>query len=205
MEVHVRRVRLLVFVFLSLVVSLAGVPGVSAGGAPAPSESCVPGTVWEDTTSGVKFICIYDELYGGPRWEILSGDQVGAARWLYRSSTYGCAYGSVGLTDAGGAGGDAILRAYRWPCRTTADRRAQPAGELRTRVVIQTYNGGWGTCRDSGYRYSTTSSFGWLAGIDMGYYADCGTGTYRAWGIGAFLEGGLWRGGSIYSPTLPFR
>ena len=77
---------------------------VRGAGGPAPNESCVPGTVWEDLASGVKYICIYDELYGGPRWELLSGGQRGASAWLYRSSTYGCASGQVGLTSLGGSG-----------------------------------------------------------------------------------------------------
>src|SRR5512144_2656844 len=78
-------------------------PGVvDAGGGPAPGETCVPGTIWEDTSSGTKYICIYDELYGGTRWELLSSGQTGSAGWLYRSSVQGCAYGQTGLTSLGG-------------------------------------------------------------------------------------------------------
>lgn len=197
--------RLLLITAWSSLLLLTALPVARAGAGPAPNETCVPGTIWEDQASGVKYICIYDELYGGPRWELLSGGQTGNETWLYRSSSMGCAYATVGLTTLGGYGGDAIVRGYRWPCQTAADRRSQPAGEWRTRLVIQRYNGGWGTCRDTGYVYSTTSANGWLAGLDMGITADCGAGTYRTWGIGAFLEGGAWRGGSIYSPSLPFR
>jgi hypothetical protein len=41
----------------------------SAGG--APGDGCVPGTIWEDRATGITYICIYDELYGGTRWDIL--------------------------------------------------------------------------------------------------------------------------------------
>ena len=199
-----RRVRLLLFVAGSLLLLLS--PSATlAGGGPSPTETCVPGTIWEDVASGVKYICIYDELYGGTRWELLSGGQSGNEAWTYRSSTLGCAYGMVGLTSLGGYGADSLVRAYRWPCRTGADRISQPTGELRTRIVIQRYATGWSTCRDSGYQYSTTVATGWLAGIDMGSVADCGAGTYRTWGTGAFYQGGAWRGGTLFTPSMAFR
>ena len=55
------RLRLVV---ASGLVSLALIapPPVQAGAGPPPNEVCVPGTVWEDLVSGVKYICIYDEL-----------------------------------------------------------------------------------------------------------------------------------------------
>jgi hypothetical protein len=199
---HVRPLLLAVSMLLAAVT-----PGIArAGEGPAPNETCVPGTIWEDTTSGVKYICIYDELYGGTRWELLSGGQTGSDGWMYRSSSVGCAYGTTGLTSIGGSGADAIIRGYRWPCQTASDRVTQPAGELRARVLIQRYAGsGWSTCRDTGYLYSNTAATGWLAGIDMGAAADCGTGTYRAWGYGAFFQAGAWRSGSRISPTMPLR
>lgn len=178
---------------------------VLAGGGPAPSEPCVPGTIWEDLASGVTYICIYDELYGGSRWEQLSNGQTGNEGWMYRSSTHGCAFGSVGLTNRGGSGALSVVRSYRWPCQTAADRTVQPGGELRTRIVIQRYDGGWSTCRDSGYLYSTTTANGWFAGLGMGSVPDCGAGTYRAWGFGAIYQGSAWRGGSRYTPTMPLR
>jgi hypothetical protein len=185
-----------------MLVRLLGLaPVAAAAGGPAPGENCVPGTVWEDLASGVKYICIYDELYGGTRWELLASSQRGARSWLYRSSTQGCLFGTVGLSALSGGGADTIARTYRWPCSTAADRISQPAGELRTRIVVQRYGGGsWSTCRDSGYHYSTQPSGGWLAGLDMGSAADCGSGTYRALGFGAFYQGFLWRGGSLFSP-----
>jgi hypothetical protein len=79
----------------------------------------------------------------------------------------------------------------------------QPAGELRSRVVVQRYGGaGWTTCRDSGYVYNTSTAFGWVAGIDMGVAADCGAGSYRALGYGSYFQGGLWRSGLLYTPLL---
>lgn len=181
-------------------------PGVAlAGGGPAPNESCVPGTVWEDVVSGVTYICIYDELYGGTRWDRLPDGQEGNQGWMYRSSTYGCAYGDVGLRGVDGSGAISIVRSYRWPCRTAADRTVQPAGELRARIVIQRYASGWSTCRDSGYVYSTTTANGWLASLGMGLFPDCGSGTYRAWGLGAVYQGSAWRGGGWLTPTMWLR
>ena len=67
---------------------LAPIGTLAAG--TGPSEPCVPGTVWEDLASGVKYICVYDEVYGGSRWELLSTGQTGDEDWLSRSTTYGC-------------------------------------------------------------------------------------------------------------------
>ena len=40
---------------------LLGAPtAVVAAAGPVPSEACVPGTVWEEPGSGVKYLCIYD-------------------------------------------------------------------------------------------------------------------------------------------------
>lgn len=199
-----RRIRLFV-VTLAVAASLSLPTAVAAEGGPAPGESCVPGTIWEDLASGVKYICIYDELYGGTRWELLSGGQRGNEGWTHRSSTHGCALTTVGLTSLGGSGADAIIRAYRWPCARYTDRTVQPAGELRVRALIQRYDGGWTTCRDTGYRYSTITASGWLAGFDMGATPDCGAGTYRVWGYGAFYQGSGWRGGSLTSPSMSLR
>jgi hypothetical protein len=191
----------------SIVLSLVAPLAVHAADGPTPSEGCVPGTVWEDLGSGVKYLCIYDEAYGGTRWELLaSASQRGAAGWLYRSSSLGCLYGQTGITALGGSGADALMRSYRWPCRTAADRTNQPVGELRSRVLIQVYTGSsWATCRDTGYRYSTLAASGWMASIDMGSVADCGSGSYRAWGYGGFLQGGAWRSGSQVTPSLYLR
>jgi hypothetical protein len=186
-----------------LVVGHVLAPAAAAEGGPAPSDNCVPGTVWEDQASGVKYLCIYDELYGGTRWELMSSSQRGSRGWLSRASTNGCALGIVGLAGVSGGGADMITRSYRWPCATTVDRTSQPRGELRSRITIQRYGtSGWSTCRDSGYSYNTFSTSGWLAGIDMGAAADCGRGTYRALGYGAIFQGGLWRGSALYSPPL---
>ena len=176
-----------------------------AAAAPGPAEPCVPGTVWEDVTSGVKYLCVYDEGYGGPRWELLSSSQIGAQGWLSRASSTGCTLGIVGLTAIGGSGADAIVRSYRWPCASFADRTYQPPGELRARVVIQRYASGWSTCRDSGYVYNTTTAWSWLVGIDMGSLADCGSGSYRAWGYAGVYQGAAWRGSSLATLALPLR
>lgn len=196
------RLRLLLAGAALLVAMLLPAPLLAAGG-PAPTEPCVPGAVWEDPSSGVKYLCVYDEVYGGPRWVLLSGGQRGASAFPYRSSTHGCLQLSVGITGLNGTGADSIGRTYRWPCATVRDRMTQPAGELRSRVVVQRYGGaGWTTCRDTGYVYNTSTAFGWVAGIDMGASADCGTGSYRAIGYGSFYQGGLWRGGLLYTPLL---
>jgi hypothetical protein len=196
------RLRLLLAGALLLAALLMPV-GVYAAGGPAPTEPCVPGSVWEDPSSGVRYLCVYDEVYGGPRWVLMSGGQRGASGFPYRSSTYGCLQLSVGLSGLNGSGADAIGRTYRWPCSPIRDRVTQPAGELRSRVVVQRYGGaGWSTCRDSGYRYNTSTAFGWVAGIGMGGGADCGTGSYRAVGYSSYFQGGLWRGGTLYTPLL---
>jgi hypothetical protein len=184
--------------------SAVGGPVAMAAGNPGPPEPCVPGTVWEDLLSGLKYICIYDEGYGGPRWELLSSGQTGKRAWLAESSSLGCTLGRVGLTISGGSGADAMVGSYRWPC-AAADRLSQPAGELRTRVVIQRYSAGWSTCRDSGYAYNTGAAWQWLVGIDMGATPDCGTGTYRAWGYAGVYQGGAWRGSTLTSSGLVLR
>jgi hypothetical protein len=174
-----------------------------AGAGPAPGESCIPGTVWEDLSSGVKYICIYDEIFGGTRWELLESGQRGSDGLVYRSSAYGCLDETVGISAYTGGGADSIARSYRWPCTRATDRLAQPPGELRSRIVIQRYTAvGWSTCRDSGYAYNSVTAFGWVAGIDMGAAADCGSGSYRAIGTGSFFQDGLWRGGSQYTPYV---
>ena len=85
------------------------------------------------------------------------------------------------------------------------DKTFKPIGELRVRVVIQRYASGWSTCRDSGYVYNTSSTWSWLVGIDMGSYADCGSGSYRAWGYAAVYQAGAWRGSSLVTLGLPLR
>ena len=196
------RFRLLIASVLFMA-ALVGPQPALAGGGPAPAEPCVPGTVWEDPASGVRYLCVYDELYGGPRWVLLSGGQRGVGGMAYSSSTHGCLHLAVGLSGVGGGGADAIARSYRWPCSPIRDRVSQPTGELRSRVVVQRYAGGvWSTCRDSGYWYNTRPAIGWVAGIDMGSAADCGSGSYRALGFGAFYGGGAWRARSLYAPPL---
>jgi hypothetical protein len=184
------------------VVVMLGAPAIVAAGAgPAPTESCVPGTVWEDPASGVKYLCIYDEGFGGPRWVLLSDGQRGSAGMPIRSTTNGCLHVSVGLSALSGGGADAVARTYRWPC-TSGYRVAQPTGELRSRVMVQRYGAiGWTTCRDTGYVYSSSVAFGWVAGVDMGTASDCGSGSYRAIGYGAFYQGGTWRSGSYVTPS----
>ena len=136
----------------------------------APGDGCVPGTVWEDEASGITYICIYDELYGGTRWDVLPGSrQTEGQLWLYRQ------FGArlhvrdrapverVGWrrqhARAGRTGGRA---------RISATGRGSQPGEIRARVVIQRHSGSWYTCRDSGYVYNTATATGWIAGLDMG-------------------------------------
>jgi hypothetical protein len=184
-----------------LLVALGMPASVMAAGGPAPGGSCVPGTVWEDPASGVKYLCIYDEAFGGPRWVLMSAGQSGSSGMPYRSTVHGCLHLAAGLSAMSGGGADAVARPYRWPC-TSGTRFAQPAGELRSRIVIQRYSSvGWSTCRDSGYMYASSVAFGWVAGLDMGTSSDCGSGSYRAVGYGSFYQGGAWRGGAFYTPS----
>ena len=193
--------RLRVLSLSAVLLAALSLPAVAvAAGGPAPAETCVPGTVWEDPGSGVKYLCIYDEAYGGPRWVLLSDGQRGAAGMPFRSTTQGCLHLAVGLSVLSGGGADTVARSYRWPC-TSGYRLSQPAGELRSRVVIQRYSGtAWSTCRDTGYVYNTSAAFGWVAGVDMGAASDCGSGSYRAIGYGGLYQGGAWRIGS-YATT----
>ena len=189
---------------VALVTTLATVvPAATTRAAtPGPSEACVAGTIWEDLSSGVKYLCVYDELYGGTRWELLSSGQTGSSRFTYRSSINGCSYGIVALSLLSGGGGNTMVKSYRWPCLEFGDRISQPAGELRVRTVLQRYGSSWTTCRDTGYAYSNTTASTLVGGIDMGAAPDCGAGIYRTWGTGQLFQGGAWRGGSLVTPAL---
>jgi hypothetical protein len=191
----------LVTVLLSLVLMIAA-PAATLAAVPGPSDACVAGTIWEDLSSGVKYICIYDELYGGTRWELLSSGQTGSSAFTYRSTINGCSYGIVALSLLSGGGGNTMVKSYRWPCLDFGDRISQPAGELRVRTVLQRYGSSWTTCRDSGYAYSNTTAWSLVGGIDMGAAPDCGAGIYRTWGIGQQYQGGAWRGGALVTPAL---
>lgn len=177
-------------------------PTATSAATPGPSEACVAGTIWEDLSSGVKYICIYDELYGGTRWELLSSGQTGSSRFTYRSSINGCSYGIVALSLLSGGGGNTMVKNYRWPCLDFGDRITQPAGELRVRTVLQRFGSSWTTCRDTGYAYNNTTAWTLVGGIDMGTAPDCGAGIYRTWGTGQFFQAGAWRGGSLTTPGL---
>jgi hypothetical protein len=194
--------RLRPLIVCALLLAVLGSPDTAlAAEGPAPGDACVPGTVWEDQASGVKYLCIYDEAFGGPRWVLLSSGQRGVQGMPYRSTLDGCLHLAVGLSAMSGGGADTVARSYRWPC-TSGYRVAQPIGELRSRVVIQRYSGStWSTCRDTGYRYNSGAAFGWVAGIDMGGASDCGAGSYRAVGYGGYYQGGSWRSGSYATPS----
>lgn len=195
--------RVLVWSGVLIVLAALAPMAVSAGN--APGDGCVPGTVWEDESSGITYICIYDEMYGGTRWDILPGPRQSEGQlWLYRA-TSGCTLGTAGLSSVSGGGANMLVRSYGWPCADIGDRVWQPAGEIRARVVVQRYSGSWYTCRDSGYVYSTTYAQGWIAGLDMGAAADCGSGTYRTWGYGHIFQVGAWRGSSLLTPSLYIR
>ena len=142
-----RGVALAAFVALFLMTMLP--IGVSAA-TPGPSEPCVAGTIWEDLSSGVKYICVYDELYGGTRWELLSSGQTGSSLFTYRSSIYGCTFNIVALSLLSGGGGNSMVRSFRWPCVDVRDRTSQPPGELRVRTVLQRFGSSWANCRDTG-------------------------------------------------------
>jgi hypothetical protein len=187
---------------LAAVLLAALVPVAARVATPGPSEPCVPGTVWEDRSSGVKYICVYDELYGGSRWELLSSSQTGASLFTYRSSAYGCVFDTVALSLLGGGGGNTFVRSFRWPCAGAGDRASQPPGELRIRTVLQRFGTSWANCRDTGYAYNAAYAWSLVGGYDMGAAPDCGAGTYRTWGIGQLYQGGAWRGSGLATPSL---
>jgi hypothetical protein len=197
--------RIALLVFGMLVIDAANGASVSAA-TPAPSEPCVAGTVWEDVASGVKYLCVYDELYGGTRWELLAGGQQGNENWTYRSSVNGCAFLTVGLTSIGGeSGGNTLVRSFRWPCATISDRSVQPPGQIRVRTVLQRYGTKWGTCLDSGYGTNAGSAWTLVSGMRMGKSADCGPGMYRTLGYGQVYQGGAWHGSTLLTPAIWLR
>jgi hypothetical protein len=191
-----------VALFGALLVGSVWSAGASAA-TPAPTEPCVAGTVWEDPASGVKYLCVYDELYGGTRWELLSGGQRGNGAWTFRSSADGCVFLTVGLTAINGyQGGDTFVRSYRWPCATVADRSFQPPGDIRVRTVLQRYGSSWTTCRDTGYGTNAVSAWTLVSGVRMGKSADCGPGLYRTLGYGQVYQGGAWHGTTLLTPSM---
>lgn len=203
MRSHPRVVGRAVVVAAMVALLLTALLPIGASAAtPGPSEPCVAGTIWEDLSSGVKYICIYDELYGGTRWELLSSGQTGSSLFTYRSSIYGCTFNIVALSMITGGGGNSMVRSLRWPCIDFRDRINQPAGELRVRTVLQEFTSSWTTCRDTGFAYSNTTSWSLVGGIDMGGSPDCGAGIYRTWGTGQLFQGGAWRGSSLGTPAL---
>ena len=117
-----------------VLVTLLSPVGVRAA-SPGPTEPCVPGTVWEDLSSGVKYLCIYDEMYGGTRSGV-AVDGPGRVepvhlpfklRWLRVQHRR--------LSTLSGGGGNSMVRSFRWPCSTFADRTTQPpasCGSART-------------------------------------------------------------------------
>ena len=194
-----RGVVVAVFVAVFLVALL---PIGASAATPGPSEPCVAGTIWEDLSSGVKYICIYDELYGGTRWELLSSGQTGSSLFTYRSSIYGCTFNIVALSRFSGGGGNSMVRSFRWPCVDFGDRTYQPPGELRVRTLLQRFGSSWSNCRDTGFSYNAITSTSLVGGYDMGGSPDCGAGSYRTWGTGQLYQGGAWRGSSLATPAL---
>jgi len=191
----------LAMLFVVLTSGVGAAPAAAAS--PAPSEPCVAGTVWEDPSSGVKYLCVYDELYGGTRWELISSGQVGNRAWTFRSSTDGCLFVTVALTSIGGQlGGSVFARSFRWPCATIADRWSQPPGEIRVRTVLQRYGTSWGTCRDSGYGTNSGSTWTLVGGLRMGKNADCGPGLYRTLGYAQVYQGGAWHGTTLLTSSM---
>jgi hypothetical protein len=180
------------------------VPGATSAAGSPPTEPCVPGITWEDPASGITYICIYDELYGGSRWDVLpKPDQGKTESTTYRSSVNGCVLGTVAISSISGGGGNSLVRSYRWPCLQATDRLLQPPGEIRIRTIIQRYaSSTWTSCRDTGYQYNTATAWTLVGGVDMGAAPDCGAGVYRTWGFGQVYQGSTWRGTGLYSPSL---
>lgn len=203
MRSHPRVVRRGVVMAAFVAVFLVGLLPIGASAAtPGPSEPCVAGTVWEDLSSGVKYLCVYDELYGGTRWELLSSGQTGSSLFTYRSSIYGCTFNIVALSMLSGGGGNSMVRSFRWPCAKFGDRTYQPPGELRVRTLLQRFGSSWSNCRDTGFSYNASTATSLVGGYDMGGTPDCGAGPYRTWGTGQLYQGGAWRGSSLTTPAL---
>ncbi len=156
MRSHLRVVsRAVVVATLAAMVLTAILPVGASAATPGPSEPCVAGTIWEDLSSGVKYICIYDELYRGTRWELLSDGQTGTSLFTSRSSIYGCTFDIVALTCSraaaatawsGACGGRASARAIAstsppgscafGPCSSDSRRHGRRVGTPGSRTAV---------------------------------------------------------------------
>lgn len=115
---------------------------------------------------------------------------------VYYSTTYGHTKLVTGF-DSNPDKASAMTHS-RNPNGTT---RVQGSGELRSRVILQKWNGSaWVNCKDSGYSYSSGAMSEWARSYNMGTAADCGAGTYRVLSYGHMYDAG-WRGNHIYTAT----
>jgi hypothetical protein len=195
---------------LIILVACLGAAAPASADHPLPPEPCVPGTVWTDTQSGIKYLCIYVEAFGGGKWFLLGADDDSVADsqgFTFQNTINGCAHNTVAATsDYLGAptnGFGSVLRSFVWPCVDVTDKSFQPAGEQRGRDVIQKWNGAaWVTVQDTGYVYSDVTAWTWVVGKNHGSAPDYGTGTYRNIGFGSFFQGGAWRGTSRTTPSI---
>jgi hypothetical protein len=76
------------------------------------------------------------------------------------------------------------------PCSGNTPRY-QPAGEMRSRTVIQSAvsGGTYSTCRDTGYVYNSSTTSTFASSYNMGGGPDCGSGRfYRTIGYGQVFD-----------------
>ena len=90
------------------------------------------------------------------------------------------------------------------PCR---DHFIRPAGYLRAASDLDKWSGSsWQPCVVSNWTYSTKSAHTLQVATDYGSNPPCGSGIYRTYGDGQFLNG-TWKGGGLSSGgtghTLP--
>lgn len=177
----------------------------------------------EDCTQGRDGDVVPDKWFKGIEHECIWLGGVGG-RWRPRQKqpqsyiTTGITYSVSGIgtvrnyailtSDAGGAStnlGASNVSSETYPGVFAGGVwLLQPAGELRARAVIQVWNGSsWGTCRDTGWVYNSSSRDLMDVGYNMGTVPDCAQGaSYRVQGYGSMFQGGAWRGASLFTPAV---
>lgn len=117
-----------------------------------------------------------------------------------------CTYNLAGA-GAGSGGGSARSNVYAYEHSFSGGSCAapwnRPVGSLASDIQFYRWNGsGWGLCRDSGWYYSTVSTWGWELGWNFGSSPPCGAGYYHTAGFGYQFNGFDWRGGYVATDYL---
>lgn len=216
MLANVARRVLLVGAVLAISVAFTSIHATTAkaGAWDAPGGTCEPSDPpipHPGLPEFFEYKCVCRTVSGVVRcnWELVAksgGSSPRATGYAYSSSTYGCLFAvnvlqsqnAGGLTNAGA--GQVIGENY--PC-DHASLKSQPAGEYRSQAVLEYFGGGaWHACTALGYRYNQVTGWGVTDGSNMGGVPDCGNATYRMSNTVGIYEGGAWRGGTLWAPSV---